>query len=139
MSFPMKVIIWFLFIFSSWIQSDIDIITIQSVKEIYSKDETLQIVLTNKSKQSLFYYISIESWLNKEWREVIIDINNPQSKATLISQLHAKKDLTISFQIESVFKDYIPNLDTFRLKINFGLSPDSINKKVYSKSFIIEK
>lgn len=109
------------------------------IKDLYHINETFTTTLSNISNNPLFYYVSVESRINKEWREIIDDINYPQVKISRISELKAKDWITISFSLETVLTKYFPCLDTFRLKINYGSNTDSIINKAYSKSFRISK
>ncbi|MGV8091136.1 MAG: hypothetical protein AB2L24_04645 [Mangrovibacterium sp.] len=129
----------FLLFINCLTQSEMNNIFIENLEESYSINDTLQMVLTNKSEELLFYYIGLECSINNEWREVVNDINDPESKSSIVSKLEVKEKKDVSFLINKVLDDFILNFDTYRLKINYGNSVDVINKQYYSKPFKVIK
>lgn len=135
----MKTILVFVLFISCLTQGKMKDVSIENIKESYSVKDTLQVILTNKEKGSLFYYIGIECNINNEWREVVNDINNPKSKASVISQLRENEKKDVSFLIEKVLKDFVSNFDTYRLKINYGSTVEALNRQDYSQPFKVLK
>jgi len=135
----MKTLLALLLLIGCLRQNEMKDISIEYIKESYSTNEALQVTLTNKTNESLFYYIGLECFINDEWREVVNDINNPKSKSSIISKLQVDEKKDVSFLIEKVLQDFIPNFDTYRLKINYGITVDAINKQNYSHPFKIKK
>lgn len=120
-------------------QSEMNNIFIENLEESYSINDTLQTALINKSDELLFYYVGLECRINNEWREVVNDINDPESKSSTLLKLQVKENKDVSFLINKILGDFIPNFDTYRLKINYGNSVDAINKQYYSPPFKIIK
>ena len=135
----METILTFLLFINCLTQSEMNNIFIENLEESYSINDKLQMTLINKSDGPLFYYVGLECSINNEWREVVNDINDPESKSSTVLKMQVKEKKEVSFFINKILGDFIPNFDTYRLKINYGNSVDAINKKYYSKPFKVIK
>jgi hypothetical protein len=134
----MKTIPLFL-LFGCLTQNTMNDILIENIKESYLNNESFQVTLSNKTANTLFYYISIECYINEEWREVINDITNPISKSSKISKINSNETKDVSFAIDNVLNDFTQKFYIYRLKINYGNKADKIDKLLFSKSFKILK
>jgi len=135
----MKTILVFLVFVSCLNQNEMNNIFLENLKESYSIKDTLQLSLTNKSKTPLNYFIGLECLIDNEWREIINDINNPISQASIVLKLLPNEKRNGEYLLVNVLNKYSSKYDTFRIKINYGGTISTINKQYYSKSFRILK
>ncbi len=112
------------------------IVKIEGVKKNYNLKNEINFLINNTSKSKIFYYVSIDYYQNKEWRELVNDINNPKSNSSLIQELNSGKQIKKSIILKKIF--YIANFSKFekyRLKVVYGNSIQSINENSFSNSF----
>jgi len=134
----MRTILAFFLFIGGFTQNESNDISICKIKESYSKYDTCQFLITNKTDKILHYSISIECYMQNGWREIVNSIDNPKSKITIWSKLQANEKREEYFLIEIILSDFLPSLDNFRLKLTYSNMPNENNKYEYSNPFKIK-
>jgi hypothetical protein len=89
--------------------------------------------------QSCYYYIGIETLLDGQWREIMLDVSlKAPSKAAVLKKAMAKKKTYGQFPVPNIPAAYLHHKSIFRLKLTYGISPATVNKVVLSQKFAIE-
>jgi hypothetical protein len=104
---------------------------------VFQKNSTIKYqVLCPKT---VFYFLSLEKYMDGRWQEIVLDISSkaPQQAAVLKKAVAAKPGVG-EFKVETIPGDYLSGNHEFRLKLNYGASPVSVNKVVLSTKFQIK-
>ncbi len=133
----MKNTIIYFFIFLSFFCKD-DKLFVEGLLKTYKINQEIEFIIFNNYNQKKYYYISIEYYQNNQWRELINDVDNPQSNSSLIKIIKSKNKIKTSISTKKIF--YLENFlifEKYRIKISYGNSINNLNKCYISDSFII--
>ncbi|GEM54753.1 hypothetical protein B0A58_08855 [Flavobacterium branchiophilum NBRC 15030 = ATCC 35035] len=105
----------------------------------YNQNQNIEFTISNNSERK-YYYVSIEYFENNNWFELINDISQPKSRASVINLIKPNQTINKKVSIQKVFylKNFL-NFKKYRLKVLYGKSADEINSTYFSNSFEIIK
>jgi hypothetical protein len=110
---------------------------IKGLKDSYKRNETIKYSLTNIKNNKIIYFVGIAK-LMTEWREIISDVENPNSKICAFKVLNP--NLRVSKKINLIKLSLLKNNDfksKYRLIISYEMGNDTTRRYFYSNSFRI--
>lgn len=111
---------------------------IKGLKDSYKRNETIKYSITNTKNNKIIYFVGIAK-LMTEWREIISDVENPNSKICSFKVLNP--NLSVSKKINLIKLTLLNNSDfksKYRLIISYEMGNDTTRRYFYSNEFKIQ-
>ena len=112
-------------------------IKITGLKDSFKRNETIKYSIMNTKNQKIIYFVGIEK-LMTEWREIISDVENPNSKICTFKVLNP--NLSVSKKINLIKLSLLKNSNfrsKYRLVISYEIVNDTTRRYFFSNPFRI--
>ena len=124
-------------IFTINLQADLSIV---DLKQEYSANESIKILIRNNLQDSVYYYVSIESQIDDDWRELSYDITFSNSKSVRIHSLKQNESKEVIVDLKKM-PSQLRNIrnKNYRLIVYYSISQTGNFKTIHSNLFTINK
>ncbi len=113
-------------------------IRFSTLKPDYRLTEKLTFELFNTSPKKVYCIIGLEFYKGGNWRPLINDVENPESKSNLVSIILPKAKIHKSLSLKKLLYDRaFETFDKYRFKVSYGYSLNIMKVDCYSESFKI--
>ncbi len=116
-----------------------------NLKPDYNKTDKFSYQIINHTTNNYEYYVGLESFYNKSWYEVVIDVDSSApDKSAILKNLLPNQDQKDSFYLTNYFtaKPNSSGIDLkdikYRFILNFRLKNQSDFIQKYSKDFLVK-
>ncbi|CAM3853891.1 hypothetical protein MUGA111182_13230 [Mucilaginibacter galii] len=132
-SFKVLIFLFITLIFSSCKAQPVSIKLLNG--PVFAKGNSIK--YTVSSPKVVYYYASLESYIDGRWQEIVLDIISTAPQQAAVLQKISAKVSNHEYRVNAIPADYVGDKEPFRLKLTYGESPTTANKVVFSEKFTI--